>query len=315
MARARYPKSSGPLPPPLSPAARTVGQLVAETLHLYGNHFFRALPLGLVVALADQASLGLGIRGRIVVLLAAAPVPQRGLRRRRRRLPSRGSRPGEHGLSRSASGRSSSFRLRSCSRGSRSRPSSCSRSSASAVPAIVMEGLAPRRGASTLARGRTGRSRPRARRSRDARGSCSGSRASRWASCCASRPTTRSASRSSSPTRCSARSSSSGLRCCTSTSPHGSGRLAPDRLAARAAEHRRGEVGSATRTDHEEETMALYLMLTTLDREGRPDAELEPGPRCARSTATSRSSARRSCTSGPRSVPTTSSTSSRRPTT
>jgi len=73
MARARYPKSSGPLPPPLSPLARTVGQLIAETLHLYGNHFFSALPLGLVVALADQASHGRDIRGRIVVLLVAAP--------------------------------------------------------------------------------------------------------------------------------------------------------------------------------------------------------------------------------------------------
>jgi hypothetical protein len=73
MVRPGYPKSSGPLPPPLSPATRTVGQLVAETLHLYGNHFFRALPLGVVVAVADQASLGLHVGGRIVVLLVAAP--------------------------------------------------------------------------------------------------------------------------------------------------------------------------------------------------------------------------------------------------
>jgi hypothetical protein len=73
MARPRYPKSSGPLPPPLSPATRTVGQLVAETLRLYGSRFYAALPLGLVVALADQASLGLDVPGRIVVLLVAAP--------------------------------------------------------------------------------------------------------------------------------------------------------------------------------------------------------------------------------------------------
>ena len=73
MARPRYPASSAPLPPPLSPASRTVGQLVAETLRLYGDHFFRALPLGLVVAVADQASLGLDVTGRIVVLLVAAP--------------------------------------------------------------------------------------------------------------------------------------------------------------------------------------------------------------------------------------------------
>jgi hypothetical protein len=73
MARPRYPKSSGPPPPPLPPVARTVGQLVAETLKLYGEHFVRVLPLGLVVALADQVSLGLDIPGRIVVLAVAAP--------------------------------------------------------------------------------------------------------------------------------------------------------------------------------------------------------------------------------------------------
>ena len=35
-----------PLPPPLPPAQRTVGQLVAESIKLYGAHFVRALPLG-----------------------------------------------------------------------------------------------------------------------------------------------------------------------------------------------------------------------------------------------------------------------------
>ena len=73
MARPRYPKSSGPLPPPLVPATRTVGQLVAETLRLYGSRFFVALPLGLVVAVADQASLGLDVTGAIAVLLIASP--------------------------------------------------------------------------------------------------------------------------------------------------------------------------------------------------------------------------------------------------
>ncbi len=71
--RTRYPASSGPLPPPLSPATRTVGQLVAETLRLYGSRFFLCLPLGLVIAVADQISLDLGVRGRIAVLLVAAP--------------------------------------------------------------------------------------------------------------------------------------------------------------------------------------------------------------------------------------------------
>jgi hypothetical protein len=73
MARPRYPRSSGPPPPALPPVARTVGQLVAETLHLYGRLFLRALPLGLVLAVADQASLGHGVEGRIIVLVVAAP--------------------------------------------------------------------------------------------------------------------------------------------------------------------------------------------------------------------------------------------------
>lgn len=73
MGRPRYPASGQPLPPPLSPATRTVGQLVAETLRFYGDHFFLALPLGLVIAVADQVSLGLGLSGRIIVLVAAAP--------------------------------------------------------------------------------------------------------------------------------------------------------------------------------------------------------------------------------------------------
>lgn len=63
-----------PLPVPLPPAERTVGQLVAESIKLYGRHFTRALPLGVVVAGVNQLTVGVD---RIVVgavLLAAAPV-------------------------------------------------------------------------------------------------------------------------------------------------------------------------------------------------------------------------------------------------
>ena len=45
------------LPPPLPPAERTVGQLVAETIRAYGDNFWRALPLGIPLALVDQLSL------------------------------------------------------------------------------------------------------------------------------------------------------------------------------------------------------------------------------------------------------------------
>jgi hypothetical protein len=42
------------LPPPLPPAERTVGQLVAESIRAYGQNFWRLLPLGLPLAVADQ---------------------------------------------------------------------------------------------------------------------------------------------------------------------------------------------------------------------------------------------------------------------
>lgn len=63
-----------PLPPPLPPAERTVGQVVAEAIRLYGRHFLRALPLGLVVAAINQVTVD-GSRLVVgVVLVATAPV-------------------------------------------------------------------------------------------------------------------------------------------------------------------------------------------------------------------------------------------------
>ena len=73
MAR-RQKRADGPLPPPLPPETRTIGQLVAEAIRLYGRHFVRALPLGLLVALLNQVSFG-GTRWAVVtVLVAAAPL-------------------------------------------------------------------------------------------------------------------------------------------------------------------------------------------------------------------------------------------------
>jgi hypothetical protein len=43
----KKPKRTRELPPPLPPAQRTVGQLVAETIRFYGRHFWRSLLLGL----------------------------------------------------------------------------------------------------------------------------------------------------------------------------------------------------------------------------------------------------------------------------
>lgn len=48
-----------PLPPPLPPGKRTVGQLVAESVRFYRHHFWQTLPLGLSVAVVTQLSIAL----------------------------------------------------------------------------------------------------------------------------------------------------------------------------------------------------------------------------------------------------------------
>jgi hypothetical protein len=62
-----------PLPPPLPPAERTVGQLVAESMRLYGRRFWRSLAFGIPVAVFDQLSLGHSPAARSVLFAGAAP--------------------------------------------------------------------------------------------------------------------------------------------------------------------------------------------------------------------------------------------------
>lgn len=71
MARPRYPRNDGPLPPPLPPETRTAGQLVAETIRLYGRRFWSVLPLGLALALLGQGPFGLPARVWLAVLATA----------------------------------------------------------------------------------------------------------------------------------------------------------------------------------------------------------------------------------------------------
>jgi hypothetical protein len=52
MARKKRPREPQPVPPPLPPETRTVGQLVAETIRFFGGHFWRALALGIAPAAA-----------------------------------------------------------------------------------------------------------------------------------------------------------------------------------------------------------------------------------------------------------------------
>ena len=63
-----------PLPPPLPPETRTVGQLVAETLKLYGDHFWPSLALGLSITAINQVTAGHTTLFQVLVLAAAAPL-------------------------------------------------------------------------------------------------------------------------------------------------------------------------------------------------------------------------------------------------
>jgi hypothetical protein len=73
VARAARPKETT-LPAALPPERRTVGQLVAESMRLYGAQVPRALPLGLVVAVVNQVSLGLDREATTAILVLAAPL-------------------------------------------------------------------------------------------------------------------------------------------------------------------------------------------------------------------------------------------------
>jgi hypothetical protein len=63
-----------PLPPPLPPETRTVGQLVAESLRVYGRRFWPSLALGLAVAAINQVSAGRSTLVQVLVLAAGAPL-------------------------------------------------------------------------------------------------------------------------------------------------------------------------------------------------------------------------------------------------
>jgi hypothetical protein len=63
-----------PRPAALPPAERTVGQLVAESIHVYGEHFRQVLPLGLVVVGVDAASLHRSVGVQTLILWSFAPL-------------------------------------------------------------------------------------------------------------------------------------------------------------------------------------------------------------------------------------------------
>jgi hypothetical protein len=67
-------REHAPLPAALPPESRPVGQLVAETLRLYGRRFWPALMLGLPIALLDLALPELSQAGRILFTFTAGGV-------------------------------------------------------------------------------------------------------------------------------------------------------------------------------------------------------------------------------------------------
>jgi hypothetical protein len=62
------------LPPPLPPAERTVGQVIAESIRFYGSAFWRVLPLGLPLAVVDQASIRQPLGVQMLIFWAATPL-------------------------------------------------------------------------------------------------------------------------------------------------------------------------------------------------------------------------------------------------
>jgi hypothetical protein len=66
--------SKSELPPPLPPETRTVGQLVAETLKLYGDNLWASLALGVSLMVINQITAGRETLTQALVLAAASPL-------------------------------------------------------------------------------------------------------------------------------------------------------------------------------------------------------------------------------------------------
>jgi hypothetical protein len=69
MARKRPPRKREPLPAPLPPATRTVGQLVAESIRLYGRRFWPSLALGIGPAVVTVAAYEVGWRAPLAIVV------------------------------------------------------------------------------------------------------------------------------------------------------------------------------------------------------------------------------------------------------
>jgi hypothetical protein len=61
------------LPAPLPPGERTIGQLIAESIRFYGNHFWKAIPLGIPLAVVDQLCAGQPLTLQMLIYWGATP--------------------------------------------------------------------------------------------------------------------------------------------------------------------------------------------------------------------------------------------------
>lgn len=74
MPRPRYPKHDGPPPPPLPPVTRTVGQLVAETMKIYGANPWRSFLVGVPAAVVNVVATELERGPALAFVLTAGAV-------------------------------------------------------------------------------------------------------------------------------------------------------------------------------------------------------------------------------------------------
>jgi len=69
-----YPRAGEQRPAALPPGERTIGQLVAESIRLYGSRFWAVIPLGVPLAAEHVASLGRSTSVQTLLIWAFGPL-------------------------------------------------------------------------------------------------------------------------------------------------------------------------------------------------------------------------------------------------
>jgi hypothetical protein len=74
VARMSYPRAGEPRPAALPPGQRTIGQLVAESIRLYGSRFWAVIPLGVPLAAEHASTIGQSTAVQTLLLWAFGPL-------------------------------------------------------------------------------------------------------------------------------------------------------------------------------------------------------------------------------------------------